>query len=154
MNVKNNKFLVENRAGNVIIALLENLILDNENLLAIYKVSNDRINKEGKQGFYDYVLILSDKRIIQINIDDGKIVNENYSLKEIIGFKIIKDYATTKERIMGSDDIRKIIILLRNVMNGNDFLEIIFDQKTNIMGLELQKENAFKFIKVLNGLIF
>src|SRR3972149_4733485 len=103
MNEKNNQFFRKNFIGNVVETLLENLILDDENPIAFYGISNDKIDREGKSGFYDYALLLSDKRIIRINISEKGIINESFSLKEIEGSKIIKDYYPSKERIQGTD---------------------------------------------------
>lgn len=155
MNKENIDFLDNKiRDNNVIKAFLDTVIWEDENFLAIHFILKDFMDDKGRRGFNDSVLLLTDKRIIKLNINESLITFENYSLKVINGFKITKKYSGRENDVKSVNWIDKIIILLKDKINDKYYLKIEFDDKNKKLPLEVQKRNAFEFVKVLSGLIF
>jgi len=151
MNEQNVEFLRDRHiSDNIIGTFLDTVILKDEKFLAIYC-----IQKDGKtfSGFKDNVLLLTDRRVIDLDIDNKSIDFISYSLKLIKGFKIIKTYTTTEKSIRNLEFIEKIIIFLKNKIADKDYLEFEFDEKNTRLSLREQKRNAFLFIKELSKLI-
>ncbi len=154
MNEQNIKFLSDRMVNdNVIEIFLGTIILEDEELLAIHCIRKDFKNDEGVLDFNDDVLLLTDKRIIKLNINSSLITSESYSLKLIDGFKMVKTYVPKAESIRSINFIEKITIFLRNKINNNDYLEIEFDEENKRLSLELQKRNASEFIEALTKLL-
>lgn len=151
MNEQNVKFLRDRMIrDNVIETFLDTVILEEEKFLAIHCIQkNDKVLSD----FTDNILLLTDRRIIKLDINSKFINFESYSLKLINSFKMVKTYVSDEKGIRSKNFIEKIIIFLKNKINDKDYLEIEFDEESKRLGLNQQKSNAFEFIKELSKLI-
>ncbi len=151
MNEQNIEFLRDrNVDDNIIETFLDTVILGDEKFLAIYCIQKgDKIFSD----FKDKVLLLTDKRIINLDIDNKSINFTSYSLKLIKGFKMVKTYTTTEKSIRNVEFIEKIIIFLKTKIEDKDYLEIEFDEKNTRLSSREQKRIAFEFIKSLTEIL-
>ena len=144
--------------NNLTYTYLKDLIVESEELLAVYELSGPKHRDEatGIRLADSKIFLLTSKRIIIFIIDSDLVTIKYYNLKDIRSFKILREnYILTEQQgIIPAEGLKKIEIYLKFKENDKDYFELDF--KPDINGpipLYEQKINAFNFIIELNKLI-
>jgi len=138
---------------NLIELFLKDFILDSEKILAVYDYYEEKRNDSPRKYYFDSnVYILTDKRILTLEIEENNCFLKAISLDDVYKLEINRDKIIPGELsdLKASDLLKTILIFFKN-----DETNIKIEFKDNPRyGAAIQKEKAFKFLKALNNILY